>query len=257
VVPLRAGAGGRLCAELDPFGTDGAGRIDPHPAAPVQPHLRPGVGIGLAHDEVIAERVEVAALIAGHDARRNSRRAHQERVGRGEMLAEAAMRFEQEVVDRITPEVGRRECIEEVFPEQVQRRARDRLVVAKVPPPLRRERASPRIEARRQHEVAFAFARAELRIEPIAQCGSPAIAQKLVDRFVRDQAHVGAAHGIVRRSQWDIERQQPAPVRWFQGDFVVDDLPGGLDRVARCASAMKRERVHTLPSKRVSTGPRQ
>jgi hypothetical protein len=56
------------------------------------------VCVGLLHDQVAAHGVELAAVIAGDDARRNARRARHHREGRGEVLAETATGIEQEIV---------------------------------------------------------------------------------------------------------------------------------------------------------------
>ena len=86
-----------------------------HPASTFEPDFGPGVRIRLPHDQIAADRVVLAALIAGDDARGNARGAHHHRERRREVLAEAAPRVEQEVVDRIRVEPRRLERVEELF----------------------------------------------------------------------------------------------------------------------------------------------
>ena len=72
-------AGGRLQA-LQKIGTcrcDRGGGVDAHPALVGQPHLRPGMGIALAHRPEAIDRVALATLVAGDDARRDIGCAHQ------------------------------------------------------------------------------------------------------------------------------------------------------------------------------------
>src|SRR5690606_5547373 len=52
---------------LDPLGGHLEGRVDADPAALGRPILDPGVRVELAHGEVVARRIEFAALIARHD----------------------------------------------------------------------------------------------------------------------------------------------------------------------------------------------
>src|SRR5690606_18885194 len=46
------------------------GRVRAHPAAPLDPGLDPDMGVVLAHREIAVDRIDLAALIAAHDARR-------------------------------------------------------------------------------------------------------------------------------------------------------------------------------------------
>jgi hypothetical protein len=94
---------------------DGRRRVDAHPALAGEPDFGPGVGIGLAHDEVAIDRVELAALIAGDHPRRNAGGAHQEDEGRRVVLAEAAARLEEEFVDRVRAEQRRQQGVVEVL----------------------------------------------------------------------------------------------------------------------------------------------
>ena len=71
------------------------------------------MGFGLPHDQVVAQRVEHAALVAGDHAGRQPGRAHQHHERRREVLAEAASRVEQEFVDRIAAQLWRHQGVEE------------------------------------------------------------------------------------------------------------------------------------------------
>ena len=55
-------------ADIDTLGRDRGGWIHATPADAVEPDLGPGMGISLADDQVAAQRVQFAALIAEHDA---------------------------------------------------------------------------------------------------------------------------------------------------------------------------------------------
>ena len=104
-------------------GATAAGRIDAPPAGARQPDLGPGVGMRLAHDQVAADRIPVAALVAGDDARRDPGRAHQRRECRGVVPAESLARVEQEIVDRIAREARRRQrVVELLLAEQLEHR---------------------------------------------------------------------------------------------------------------------------------------
>ena len=120
----RQGVSGRqrgLDAALDPGRGDRAGRVDPHPAAPVEPDLGPGVGVGLADDHVVAQAVDLAAQVAGHHPGRHPGRAHQgDEAGRIH-FAEPGLDVEQELVDRVASEQRRVECVDKAgFAEHAQ-----------------------------------------------------------------------------------------------------------------------------------------
>ena len=62
--------------ERDAVGRDRGHGIDANPPLVREPDLGPRVGVRLANDEVAADTVELAALIAGDDSRREPRGAH-------------------------------------------------------------------------------------------------------------------------------------------------------------------------------------
>src|SRR5690606_26206663 len=80
---------------VDALGRHGGGRVHAYPAAAGQPDLGPGVGIGAAHDPVVAVAVVVAADVAGHHARGDAGRAHQHHERGTEVFAEPGLLFEQ------------------------------------------------------------------------------------------------------------------------------------------------------------------
>ena len=85
-------------AALQAFRRHHRGRIDARPALAVEPDLGPRVRIGLAHDQVFADRVPLAAEISRDDARRNARRAHHRRVRGSEVRAETHASMSNSVV---------------------------------------------------------------------------------------------------------------------------------------------------------------
>ena len=57
--------------------------------------------MAVAHDVVAVDRLRVGALVAGDDARRHVERPHDHHEGGGEVLAEALLAVEPELVDRM------------------------------------------------------------------------------------------------------------------------------------------------------------
>ena len=83
---------------LDTLGRDGRGRIDAGPATAFQPDFSPGMGIGVANQQVLAARIPEAALVSGHDTGRNTGRAHQDRKRRSIVFTVPGSQVEQELV---------------------------------------------------------------------------------------------------------------------------------------------------------------
>ena len=81
-------------------------RLERHPADAVEPHLGPGMGVGVA-DVVEAGRVAVALGEADGDAARKADLAGQDGEGGRELLAEPGPRPGQEVDERVLRLVGR------------------------------------------------------------------------------------------------------------------------------------------------------
>ena len=146
------------------------------PARLRQPDLGPGVRVRLAHDQVAAERVPVAALVAGDDARRDPGRAHQGRECRGEVPAEALARVEEEIVDRIAREARAASACSRTpargtgraRPARTRRRCRRARAVCRASSAVRglRPRGSCRLAVpeRRRELVARAIARVRARV---------------------------------------------------------------------------------------------
>ena len=73
------------------------------------------MGVRLSHDQVAAQRIEFATLVAEHDACRYSDAAHQDRESRRVVLAKTAPGFEQEAVHGIAAERWRFQSVVELF----------------------------------------------------------------------------------------------------------------------------------------------
>jgi hypothetical protein len=99
-------------AHLDARRRHRGGRIVALPA-PVEEHFGPRVGVGLTHDHVVAARVHLAALVAGHHPGGNAGGPQQNGEGARIVLAEAPARVEQEPVDGIRPQRRRRQRVDE------------------------------------------------------------------------------------------------------------------------------------------------
>src|SRR5690606_16699714 len=112
----------RRRAALDPLRRDRGGRIDADPAAILEPDLRPRVRVGLPHDVEVAELVQLAAVIAGHDASRHAGRAWHDRERGRVVRAEALAGLEQELVDGAYAEARRRQRVAERLPAKVVER---------------------------------------------------------------------------------------------------------------------------------------
>src|SRR6185295_13306114 len=108
------------------------------------------------HDEIVAELIHFTPLIAGDDAGRNARGAHDDGEGGGIVLAEAAARLEQELVDGIGPEQHlRREGVEKALvAEQGKGRQHELAVVRVLAAELASQLDRARIEALGKRERA-------------------------------------------------------------------------------------------------------
>ena len=98
-------------AAADAVGRDGAGRIGANPADARLPELGPGVRRALPDDVVAVDGGQVRALVAGDDARRHAGGAHHDDEGGGEVLAEAFLAIEPELVDGVAAVVARSERV--------------------------------------------------------------------------------------------------------------------------------------------------
>src|SRR6185295_9620935 len=81
------------------------------PAPSLEEYLGPGMRVRLAHGEDAVDGVEVTALVAHHHACRHASGAHQERERGSEVLAEAFLGLEKELVHRVLAEERRLERV--------------------------------------------------------------------------------------------------------------------------------------------------
>jgi hypothetical protein len=182
-------------SRLDARRRDGGGRVDPPPCA-VDQHLGPRVRVGLAHDEIPAARVDLAALVAGDDARGNPGGPHQHRERAREVLAEAAARLEQEPVDRVAAEKWRGQRVDERLVAEPRERGGDERAVVGVPrAELVRECDGSRVAPRRQAQRVAAIVVVERR-ERVAQHRELLVADHLRDGRARDQLLVARQHRV-------------------------------------------------------------
>ncbi len=239
--PLEVGAhqvGQRLaaghCARqagVDAHRRRGGGRIDSHPAAAAQEDLGPGVRVGLAHRDDPVHRIDVAALVARDDARRNARRAHQEHECRGEVLAEAGARVEQEVVHRMLAEQRRLERVGEPAAAQVRDPLGQHVGVRRGrTAPLLRERQSARIEVRRQAKGAAQ--QGGLLVGPRFAGGDRAqvVAQAAAHQEWRQHHSVGGEARPVGQGGGGLKGEQPLSVVRLEHHAVAVGRPAGARR---------------------------
>ena len=182
---------------------DRAGRIDAHPPFDGQPDLGPRVRVGLAHDELVVERVHLAALVAGHDARRNAGRAHEEREAAGIVLAEALLRLEEEVVIRIARiEQRRLERVGELAVEELEDLLQQLALVGGLARPLPAERDGARVarlvEAQRRLEVRWRQPVAVLVVEVRAHLVALALGHRAAVAHLQVGQRVGARREAAR-----------------------------------------------------------
>ncbi|KAG1605432.1 hypothetical protein G6F46_013732 [Rhizopus delemar] len=106
------------------------------------------MGIHPSHDPVIAKAIAGAAGESGDHPCRNAGIAHQHHECGTEVLAEAGLVAEQELVDRVAPGLGRFQRVGEIGGDPLQRAADDgRVIVACVMPPLACQGGGAWIEA--------------------------------------------------------------------------------------------------------------
>jgi hypothetical protein len=209
-------------ATLDTRRTHRRGRIDALPATAVAPDFRPGVRVRLAHEQVTARVAPPAALVAGDDARGNAGRAHEEHERGRVVLAEALARVEQEFVDGIAAEQRRIQRVGEARVEHRQRALHDGVVVRRFVAPLRGERTCARIRIARQAQQAFALRGGQRGRVYRADRRTHAVFAWLHGRTVRDDRVVAGERGVVGCDGRYVERGQPALLRGFERDAVVD-----------------------------------
>ena len=110
-------AGGQRGAQstLDTRRHDRAGRVEAPPLS-VEQRFGPCVGVGLADNQVTARWIDLATLVTGYHAGRNSRRPQQHDKAARVVLAESASFVEEKRVDRVgTRKQRRRQRVVELF----------------------------------------------------------------------------------------------------------------------------------------------
>ena len=106
------------------------------------------MGIALAHDQVVADRVEFTALISGHHPGGDPGGAHQEGKTGGVMLAKPLAGREQETIREILTDQRRGQGINErLVAEHRQGLLHDGGRIVKPLPPVLRQRARAGIAA--------------------------------------------------------------------------------------------------------------
>ena len=230
--PLRrrqAGEGGVESA-LDPVGRHGGGRVDARPALIVEPDLGPGMRVALAHDPVVAERIQFAALIAGNHTRRHPGRAHQNDEGAGIVFAETPPAEEQEIIDAVFAQERWLERVEERLLAKVEQGALDDgAVIPGFGGPLPGQCEAARIALRQGQRAGAGRFTEPLGVKPIVEMGVDPIAQTLRDWRSCQPLQVGAKHGLQRRQALrQAKQEQPALAMRFQRDGVTQRFAAAL-----------------------------
>jgi len=221
-----AGAGQQL---VEPFGQTPRGhdrrRIDSYPALALEPHLGPGMGIGLADVEVAAVAIPGAAQVAGHDARGHATGAHQCDKGRGIVAAKAFVRAEQQVVDRIEIEQRRLERVTEAATTQVIEHGVDvgglaaRALAQRV-----REFDAAWIALRRQLQIQSPCGRGQRVETAVLRIRLQPVADSAAHWRRRDQLVIESRERVrqrVRQALRQFERDQNIVLVRLQRDFVA------------------------------------
>ena len=207
--------------------------------------------IGLAHDDVAAHGVLLTAEVAHHHTRRHARRTHQEDEAARVVLAETAVRAEEEIVDLLILQrfrlkrVGKRCAAKQLECGRYALCRRQRC-------PLRCQRTRLAV-ARRQRQRHLLRERVEragvVGAIALRQPRARVIPHTLVDRLRADEFAVDAAAGAVARLDRlaAIERKQPALARRFQRNVVVEHAGRTAGCVRRIGYAFS---CGTLPHRR-------
>ena len=222
-------------AAPEPLRRHHRGRIDARPALTLQPHLRPGVRVGLAHQQVLSYRIPLAAQVAGDHARRYPGGAHEVGEGRGVVPAEPLTRAEQQVVDCVLPERLGLERVHEAAPgEVVQRCGHEGGISRGLRPQGQRQLPRARVRRRRQRGVLAARGGTELANPARVGVRDRVVADRLVHRIARDQLEViGKGDPWCRGALGEVECEPEAPLGRLQGDAVLHRLAQQLHRLGR------------------------
>ena len=215
-------------------------RIDAHPAAAGEEHLGPCMGVRLAHGDDLVHGVEIAALVAGHHARRDAGRAHEHRKGGGEVLAEAGLGLEEELVHRVGAEERRLQRIGEAsFAKEIEcAREHVRVRAAGSAPFLGERHGAPAVpgrQAQRPREQRAAF----LARLPGRDCRNHLVAQAAAHRDVGEHLPVEAHARGGGQADRRLEREEPRVVVRLQHHGVAIDA-------ARVGRRLVAHRVYPL-----------
>ena len=205
---------------------NGGGRIEAGPPGIRQPDLGPGMRMRLAQNQVAADWIPVATLVAGDDPRRNAGGAHHHREGRREMPAESLACVEQEIVDRVALETRRCQCVVKLLvAEHREHGAREFAVASGRLAHAPGELDGARVAARRQLQVHVAKGSWQPRTGLIARPGARFVLQHRIDGTAGAKLIVPGLLCHRRRPMFDhVEREQHALAGRFERDRVVDGL---------------------------------
>jgi len=168
-------------------------RVYPHPALALQPHFGPSVGVGLPQHQIAADGVPVTTLVAGDHACRQSGSAHQQRVGRGVVAAEAQPCVEQQVIDRVEVQQRWRQAVFEAALMQVVENALHIVGLAVAGcAQLGRQSQAARVALRRQLQIELAGGVGQRLVLAGLQIRDDVIALRLRDRLRGQQLPIKA-----------------------------------------------------------------
>ena len=205
------------------------------------------MGVAVAQDPVVVDGVELPALVAGDDARRNAERPHQDDEGRSDVLAKTLLAVEPELVCRVVAEDARVERVgvaagAQTFEHRTHERGRVGAGQCGVAAHLRGQRDRARVRAVRQSLVSLQRSSALQRTAGELRVAFGAVSHEVVQRAVGEPLQVGRARHLdtgwhpwcARRG---IQRQQPGPIAGFERDLVAHGralhTQVGLQRAAR------------------------
>ena len=235
--------------------SDCRGRVNADPAPTRLPDLGPGVGVALAHRPVAIDVVDLRALVAGDDARRNVHGSHQDDERRRDVFAKAFFAVKPEFVGRVRAVQAGFERVAVAAGAQPLKRKLHQLRrrgthVFRVTQDVAGEGQRARVEAGRQRNK-FAQGQRGLR-RPIGEgrIAFDAVARQ-VGQWPGDQPlqvflHRGLQPGTSRVRRGGFHHHQPGAVARLHRDFVVERLAVHL-KVGACARAAAIGEAGRLP----------
>ncbi|CRQ49083.1 hypothetical protein PAERUG_E15_London_28_01_14_03664 [Pseudomonas aeruginosa] len=225
---LAVSGQGLLQPLFDPFGRHLVGRVDAQPALLRLPILDPGVGVELMHQQVVARRIQLAALVTGHHSRRNARGAQDESHRPGVMRAEAAARVEQEIVHPVGAGRWRFQGVGEGLVVEALQQGRDQCLRLRMGlAQLLGQGARARIAVHRQLQVAPAHARIDAGLAQRLWPGTGSVEQTLLDRLPSLQVEIAHQARVGLVGLRHVEGEQPG-LRTGLHDHVVAQLGATL-----------------------------